>query len=454
MKEARSRKFRPYPKYKDSGVDWLGRVPDHWLLDRFKSTVLFCQNGLWGDDPDNIRDIICVRVADFDRVALRVNIYEPTLRAIDERALAGRLLRKGDLLLEKSGGGEGQPVGTVVLYDHSEPAICSNFIARMPVRDDALARFLSYLHSAAYAARLNNRSIKQNTGIQNLDSSSYLGEKVALPPLHEQRVIADFLDRNISRIDELIEKKGHLVKLLQEKRTAFIAQAVTKGLAPGVPVKHSGVEWLGEVPAHWAKYRMAYLAKMISGGTPSKENQEYWHGKIPWVSPKDMKSRIILDAIDHISESAVSDAGLVLVESPAVLIVVRGMILARKFPVALAAVPVTINQDMKALRLSEGIDAKFFVYFLEGISELVLSLVEESGHGTKRLRTDLWRALDLCLPPMQEQRKIAAFLDRDIAHLDRLIDRIYLAIDRLKDLRIALVSAATTGKVDVREEKL
>ena len=185
-----------YPKYKDSGVEWLGHVPTHWTIDRFKHSVESCKNGIWGDDAkQNADDIPCVRVADFDRRRLRVQLDAPTIRNITERERTGRILRQGDLLLEKSGGGESQPVGCVVLYDDALPAVCSNFVARVKVPSSMNASFWRYVHAAAYTVRLNTRSIKQTSGIQNLDQQQYLDEHAAFPPLGEQTSIAAFLDR-------------------------------------------------------------------------------------------------------------------------------------------------------------------------------------------------------------------------------------------------------------------
>lgn len=98
------RSFKPYPAYKDSGVVWLGEIPAHWAVKRLPSTVTSCQNGVWGDEPDVLHDIVCVRVANFDRLTFRVDVADPTLRSIEPRVAAGRALRRGDLLLEKSGG--------------------------------------------------------------------------------------------------------------------------------------------------------------------------------------------------------------------------------------------------------------------------------------------------------------------------------------------------------------
>lgn len=194
---------------------------------RLKHTVTGCQNGLWGDEPQGGGDDrICVRVADLDRVKLRVTLDDATWRSIPLADCRGRLLQPGNLLLEKSGGGELQPVGVVVLYDHPAPAVCSNFLARMPVASGFDAAYLCYLHAALYRYGLNARSIKQTTGIQNLDSDSYLAEVVRVPPLAEQREIARWLDRQTGTLAALEAKHTNLMALLREKRLAIVSRAV------------------------------------------------------------------------------------------------------------------------------------------------------------------------------------------------------------------------------------
>jgi len=230
-----STRYRPYPEYKDSGVEWLGRIPAHWEIRRLGSTVASSQNGLWGDEAQgDENDIVCVRVADFNRQ--RLVVCEPeegfTIRNVTGARRSGRVLQRDDLLLEKSGGGEKQLVGAVVRFQFPGPAVCSNFIARVVTQEGHDARFLTYLHSTLYSARVNLRSIKQNTGIQNLDEKQYFGEPVSLPLQTEQQAIANFLDRETAKIDALVEKKERLIELLQEKRTSMITHAVTKGLDP------------------------------------------------------------------------------------------------------------------------------------------------------------------------------------------------------------------------------
>ena len=179
---------------KPSFVNWLDDIPTHWAIRRLGDSVSLCQNGTWGSEPNENNTVRCVRVADFDRNSLRVKFRISTFRSISRSELKRHLLQKGDLLLEKSGGGEHQPVGAVVLFEHSIPAICSNFIARMPVNEDYYPLYLTYLHFTLYSLRLNTKSIKQTTGIQNLDSQMYLNELVAFPPYEEQVIIAEFLD--------------------------------------------------------------------------------------------------------------------------------------------------------------------------------------------------------------------------------------------------------------------
>jgi len=220
-------------------------------------------------------------------------------------------------------------------------------------------------------------------------------------------------------------------------------------LKPYPAYKHSGVEWLGKLPAHWGMTKMWAVAEAHSGATPAKETLRYWDGGIPWVSPKDMKRRFIDSSEDTVSAAAISEAGLKIVPDPAVLVVVRGMILAHAFPVALTTVPVTINQDMKALRLREQLEPQFFAWWLEGIGpELRAVLVEEAAHGTKAIRMDRWRTTPVEVPPHSEQRAIVAFLDRETARINELLAKKERLIELLQEKRAALITCAFTNGLD------
>lgn len=224
---ARAAGLDPSPRLKASGVEWLGDVPAHWEVARLKWSSSGAVNGVWGNEPDGENDLACVRVADFDRRNFGVNFDDPTLRAISRSQRAGRELRRGDLLLEKSGGGDKQPVGCVVLFDYDEPAVTSNFIARVSTTQGASPRFWVYVHAALYSGKLNYPAIKQTTGIQNLDSDAYFDTPAAFPPAPEQEAIASFLDRETAAIDRLHHQIGIAIERLQEHRTALVTAAVT-----------------------------------------------------------------------------------------------------------------------------------------------------------------------------------------------------------------------------------
>ncbi len=273
----------------------------------------------------------------------------------------------------------------------------------------------------------------------------------AVPPREEQDAIVRFLNHANRRIERYIRAKKKLMALLNEQKQAIIHRAVTRGLDPNVRLKPSGVPWLGEIPEHWKTRKMKYLVSTHGGMTPSKSVQEFWGGEIPWVSPKDMKVREIVDSEDHITEIALRQTSIPLIKPPAVLIVVRGMILARTFPTALTAVPVTVNQDMKALSTKPQLKADFLLSLLTGIQGELLNLVEEAGHGTRCLRTDSWGNFALPLPPVSEQIFIEAFLKTELTGLEVTISRTQREIALIRQYQTRLVTDVITGQLDVRE---
>lgn len=210
------------------------------------------------------------------------------------------------------------------------------------------------------------------------------------------------------------------------------------------PVKDSGIPWLGSIPAHWKLNYLGNAVDVVGGATPSKERIDFWNGSIPWVSPKDMKSDVITDSEDHVTESALKGSSIRLIPDPAVLMVTRGMILDHTVPIAITARPVTLNQDMKALRPRSGLRADYLAQYLRAVNGALLARVEEAGHGTKALRTDLWRKLPLLIPPTDEQRAIVGFVDRKTAAIDAFIAKKERLFELLQEKRQALVTEAVT----------
>jgi len=445
-------KYQAYPEYKNAGINWLDEIPVDWEIMQLKRTVDGCTNGIWGSEPNNDgNDTIVLRVADFDRPRLSLQDDGYTYRNIEDKEKVTRRLKYGDLLLEKSGGGEKTLVGQVVLFDKEFEAVTSNFVAKMTPNSGFNSRFLNYVFSRFYNENINYCSIKQNTGIQNLDSAAYLAEKFGFPQEGEQDKIANFLDHETAKIDTLIEKQQQLIKLLKEKRQAVISHAVTKGLNPNAPMRDSGVKWLGEVPEHWEMVPLKYLCKFSGGGTPSKDNLSYWNGgNIPWVSPKDMKTFWVSETQDKLTERAVEESSTSYVEEGALLMVVRSGILQRTIPIAINTVRVTLNQDMKALKFNERMNAEYAAnYIIGNVSSLLLEWSKE-GATVESIEQEYLSGSLMPIPPLDEQVAINEELKMRMTVFQSLEDCAAKGIALLQERRTALISAAVTGKIDVR----
>lgn len=440
--------MKPYPEYKDSDVEWLGKIPRHWEIARIKNSVKSAKNGVWGDDPTGgDDDIRCVRVADFNRQQMTIHDDAVTLRSVPSKDRVGRVLQTGDLLLEKSGGGPNTPVGFVVLYDRDEPAVCSNFVARVELRAGQDSSYWKYLHSTTYASGLTQRSIKQATGIQNLDQSSYFDEAAPFPPCSEQRAIAAYLDRETAAIDAFIADQEELIERLIERRIVTITRAVTKGLDPSAQMKDSGIAWIGKMPHLWGLQRLSWLFNTISSGTtPPSEDQKYYGGDINWVTTGELRESIITDTAKKVTHEAVSELSALRVYEPGTLLIAMyGATIGR---LGVLGAPATTNQACCAMADPKGVSVAFMSYVLLAAREHLLVLA--SGGGQPNINQDKLRSLRIATPTLTEQEAIASYLDYETSEIDAAIADAMKAIELSKERRAALISAAVTGKIDVR----
>lgn len=421
------KQFPAYPAYKNTKCDWFPNIPSHWEIDRAKWSVSSCQNGVWGAEPDGDDDLVCIRVADFDRQSLRVSTEKLTMRSITEKDRRNRLLKDGDLLLEKSGGGEQQLVGAVVEFNQPFPAVTSNFIARMVATDAMNSRFLVYLHSHLYSRRVNFRSIKQTTGIQNLDSQAYLDEPITYPPLDEQQIIARFLDFKTAQIDALIEKKKELLNKLAEKRTALISHFITKGLNPAVRMKDSGVPWLGKIPAHWDAKRLKFCLSIQNG-------RDY----------KDVQATEGYPVYG--SGGRFTFATQYLHDGEAVLLGRKGTI---DRPLYVNEAFWTVDTMYYAIPV-DGCNGKFAYY--------CATLIPFNFYSTDTALPSMTQSSlnnhVFAMPPTNEQEEIVIHIDEVNRKIDLQISKITEVIARLTEYRSALITNAVTGKIDVRKSRL
>ena len=441
--------LRPYPGYRDSGVEWLGEVPEHWEVRRLK-TLSRIRYGL-GQPPKEAADgLALIRATNVSRG----EIVEADMIYVDPSDVpAGRdaLLSEGEIIVVRSGA---YTADSAMIPKAYSGAVTGYDMVVNVTR--ALPEFIAFALRATYIRDdqlvvVSTRSAQPHLNAQELGDAFVL-----LPFLHEQTAIARFLDDTDRCIHRYIRAKERLIELLEEQKQAIIRQAVTGQIdvrtgRPYLACKDSGVEWLGEVPEHWEVCPLRRCVKICGGMTPSMDNRRFWDGEIPWVTPKDMKKDAINNSRLKVTGAALEHTSLKEVDPGAVLIVVRGMILARTVPVAWTTVPVTINQDMKALTPCPRVNAEFLGYQLGAAQQALLSGVDVAGHGTRRLPTEHWRALPVAIPPQDEQQHIVDAV-RDANRIaTKATGGTQVLIECAKEYRTRLIADVVTGKLDVRE---
>ena len=226
--EAVTKGLNPSAPMKDSGIEWIGAIPDSWKVLSLKRLFSARRGGAWGEDAaNNEDDRICLRVADFNYDELCIKEEDKTIRNYNPQTIKNLCLSSNDLLIEKSGGGEKTPVGRCVLPTGYEGCLYANFIDKLTIKTDYYSKYITYLMCVAYLNGINTPHIKQTTGIQNLDVDGYLSENVVIPSLYEQKQIADYLDEKCAKIDEIIALRTEQINQLKEYKKSLIYEYVT-----------------------------------------------------------------------------------------------------------------------------------------------------------------------------------------------------------------------------------
>jgi type I restriction enzyme S subunit len=353
-------------------------------------------------------------------------------------------VQNGDLLVC-----EGGEVGrAAILGGLNESAIIQNALHRVRGTDSGDVRFFNYLlrniSDAGWFAILCNKAT-----IAHLTQDKLGAIQIPVPPTNEQQQIATFLDWKTSQIDALIAKKQTLLQKLKEKRLAVITQAVTKGLNTDAPMRDSGSDWIGKVPSHWDVLKIKFVTELASGHTPSRTVEEYWIDcNIPWVSLNDSK---MLREKDSISETHYQISELGLANSSARLLPAGVVVFSRDATVGLCAiteVPMAVSQHFVAYICGEKITGKYLLFVLKAMNQHLQSL--QTGSTIVTIGMPEVRGLICPLPTTVEQAAIVDHIDSVTAKIDQMLANAEIAITRLTEYRSALITAATTGKIDVR----
>ncbi|SDL52951.1 restriction endonuclease subunit S [Halarsenatibacter silvermanii] len=436
----------PYPEYtemKDSGIEWLGKIPEHWkeiqLLYLFKiesgGTPESANMDYWNGEiiwvtPEDLSEINSKKISD-------------SKRKLSESGLSNSsatLVEKGSLIVSKRA-----PIGYIAIADDylATNQGCYSLIRRGANIDS------NFFYYQLLALKKYLKSLGQGSTFTELYRNEIKEIKLLSPPYKEQKSIANFLDQETEKIDKLIEKKEKLIDLLEEKRQAMISEAVTKGLNPDVPMKDSGIEWLGKIPEHWETVKIKWLYEDIgSGTTPTSSNTDYYNGEIPWVNTTELNNCYINKTNKSITRKALqSYSTLKLYPENTLLVALYGATIGK---LGILNMPATVNQACCALNEpKDKTNIKFIYYWLLSNRKNILSY--SYGGGQQNISQNTVKNLKITMPPFEEQKSISNFLDKKTAKIDNLISKTQNQIDNLKEYRKTLISKAVTGKIDVRD---
>lgn len=438
--KSQPQRFRPYPEYRDTGVEWLGKIPAHWKVKRLKYLATMNDEVLPESTGPNT-ELNYVDIGSVDSV-VGITTKEPF---IFEKApsRARRIVRDGDVI-----------ISTVRTYLRAIAAIESpepNLIVSTGfavVRPRQLQNsFASYaLRAPEFVERVVAHSVGVSYPAINANELSCFA--IAYPKPDEQRLIATFLDRETAKIDALVAKKERLIELLQEKRTALITRAVTRGLHPNVPTKDSGVAWLGEIPAHWEVKKVTWLFRIGSGTTPRSEEPAYYGGQTPWVTTSELRESLVTETEKNVTAKAFRDyTSLKLHPAGSIAVAMYGATIGR---LGVLGVPATVNQACCVFSHPRNVNPWYWFYWLQMRRPYLIAL--GYGGGQPNLSQQLLSSIRASIPPRNEQNEIVEHLDAQAAMIDLAIAKIRHVIYLLDEYRTALISAAVTGKIDVQNK--
>ncbi|MDD3464658.1 MAG: restriction endonuclease subunit S [Candidatus Cloacimonetes bacterium] len=441
--------MKPYPKYRDSGVEGLGEVPFHWPIKRLKYLAT-CNNDTLPERTDPDKEI---RYIDISSVVYPYGIQQiEEMFFSDAPSRARRLVKNGDTI-----------VSTVRTYlkaialieeDDNGLVVSTGFAVIRPryLVPNYLSRFLMSYYCVETIA-----SISVGVSYPAVNAGD-IGNIVALePPLGEQQTIAAFLDRETSRIDALIQKKERMIELLKEKRIALITQTVTKGLDPIVPMKDSGIEWLGELPEHWGKKRIKDLLLPKKGAIKTGPfgsqllSSEMDDSDVKVYNQKSVITKDFESGENYISFKKLETLKEFQTYPGDFLITTRGTIGRCAILPPDSETGILHPCLMRLQTNKEIVDDRFLELLIEE-SQVVIEQLKLKSNGTtiEVIYQDSLKNVTVFLPPIHEQLSIAAYLDMKTNKTDLLIYQIETSISLLREYRASLIHHAVTGKIDLR----
>ena len=423
-----------YDKYKDSGIAWIGEIPEHW--DKNKIIRLFSIIGSGTTPKSSKEDNYIGSVNWIQSGDINGGYIENCKNTISDTAIkeypALKIYKSPFIIVAMYGASAGN-ISISNIDGCVNQACC--------VMNETKQNF-KYLFYAMNSVKRYLIYKAEGGGQPNISQDKIKNTWMPIPPFEEQRSIATYLDQKCSEIDELITLQEEMITKLQSYKQSVITEAVTKGLDKNVPLKDSGIEWIGEIPEHWNVIKIKNTFKIVSGATPKTDNMTYWDGEITWITPADYKTedRIIKSGKRNITLAGLNSCGTSIVPE-------NSIIFSKRAPIGLVAIniiPLCTNQGCISCIPKSFVSSKYFYYLMSILTEWF----ELFGSGTtfKELSANNFANFSLSQPPLAEQQSIANYLDQKCSEIDELISIKQQKIEKLKDYKKSLIFECVTGK--------
>ncbi len=412
-------KLKPYPKYKDSGIQWIGKIPEGWEVNKLKYNYeIIGKTDIPASEGNEEGNFPFFTSGE-------------SIKYIDNPVINGEYIIVGD--------------GGIPNFKYYKGYFSySDHCFLLKTNKKTSTKFLYYF----LIGNIETLDILcfHGMGLRNLDKYKFNSFFSSLCSLSDQTAIASFLDKKTTEIDTLIENDKNLIALLKEKRTALINRAVTKGLDPNVKLKDSGIDWVGEIPEGWEVRKVKQFSKIVTGSTPNSGNDKYWEGDINWVTPTDLslRNKYIYDSKRKITKEGYMSCGTTFVKEGTIIMATRAPI---GYP-SIVKEKLCFNQGCKAFEIKKDFMSDYCYYYFNAYEEVLNS----KGNATtfSELSTYDLASFPVLKPSKKEQLQIVNFLDKATSKIDKTIKLIEQKNNLLEEYKKSLIYYVITGKVDVR----
>ena len=434
--------MKQYEKYKDSGIEWLGEIPEHWQCTQLKHLIEIVNGFAFKSEDLGDKGYPVIRIGDIESIVNTSNAKRVNIDIYEH--LAKYRIFSNDLMFAMTGA----TIGKTGVYKSNEISFANQRTCIFRAKPIFLQHFLQFVVESAFFKEF----IKLSCGgsAQENISSGQIEEFIcSTPSIIEQQKIAEYLDYTVGQVDALVKEKEELIKKLQAKRKSLINEVVTKGLNPDAPMRDSGVEWLGEIPEHWSVTKINRTFELIGSGTTPKSGDEkyYLNGTINWLNTGDLNDGIITSTSKRITELAFDEfSTLKIYPKKSVVIALYGATIGK---LGILDIDTTTNQACCVMSNSSRITQKYLFYFLLASRKYIISM--SYGGGQPNISQELIRQLPILQLSIEEQNQIVNYIEERTKKIDKISEELKAQIKKLKAYKTAIISEAVTGKIDLRE---